>query len=547
MTLERIIIIGSGAGGGAAAWRLTSKGFNVTVLEAGPRYDPMADYRQDQNDWETSFPQKPGSISPYVVAQLQDLIPETADIRSWSRANGPYVPGSQRVSFGYHHVRGVGGSSLHFTGEAHRMNPRSMRMQSDFGVAADWPVGYDDLAPYWDIAEAVVGVSGQDDDPYRPRTMPYPMPPLGISYASQTLANGARQLGLSPMPNALAVPSEPYRDRPDCNYCGGCLRGCQRGDKGSIDVTYLREAEATGRCTIITGAEVLNILTNHEKITSLRVAINGAVQTMTADAVILAAGAVQTPRILLNSKSEHSPNGLSNESGQVGRNLMETLLVTTSALHPEQQNSHQGMPVDWVAWDYNTPDAIDGIIGGCRFGPAMAESDLVGPIAYASRIATGWGADFKSQVRAMFGRILAVAGIGESLPNERTFVDLAAQTDAYGMPVAQIHSYLDDMAIKRLRFMINMCRNIVQAAGCDEIVEEFSSVDAFSSTHIFGTCRMGHDPQNSVVNDTCQSHRWPNLIVADASVFPSSGGGESPGLTIQALSIRAADHLIERG
>ena len=542
-----VIIIGSGAGGGAAAWRLASRGVRVRVLDAGPRYDPDRDYRQDRPDWETSFPHKPGSTSPYMVAPLQRLSTDTADIRSWSRAGGPYVPGERRASFGYHHVRGVGGSSLHFTGEAHRMNPRSMRMRSEFGVAADWPVGYETLDPHWSLAEEVVGIAGPARDDRCPRTAPYPLAAHARSHASKALARGAERLGLHPTDNSLAVLSAPRDGRADCNQCGGCLRGCQRQDKGSVDVTYLRRAVATGNCEIVAGVEALTLQTDGTRITGVLVAQGGRRSVLRAPAFVLAAGAIQSPRLLLNSADASSPDGLANESGEVGRNFMETLLTTTSALHPDRLGSHRGLPVDWVAWDYNAPDAVPGIVGGCRFGPAMAESDLVGPVAYASRIVPGWGRDHRQAMRDTFDRVLSIAGLGESLPHPRSFVDLGTEIDGHGLPVARIHSHLDAMAIRRLRFMTETCRKIVAAAGCDEIVEEFSSVDAFSSTHVFGTCRMGTAPETSVVDAFCRSHRWRNLLICDASVFPSSGGGEAPGLTIQALALRAADNLRDTG
>lgn len=539
------IIIGSGAGGGAAAWRLASLGVKVLVLEAGPRFDPSRDYKQDQDDWETSFPTKAGSTGPYDVAELQRLTEDTADIRSWNAINGLYVPGDRRVSFGYHHVRGFGGSSLHFTGEAHRMNPLSMRMKSDHGVAADWPLGYDDLDPYWQLAEETVGVAGPETDPRCPRSAPFPMSEHPISYASQTLAQAARSLGLSPTPNTLAVLSEASEDRPACNYCGGCLRGCMLTDKGSVDVTYLRRAEAMQNFTVKSGVEVLRLESDGTRVTGVIAHEASQEVRYTAPVVIVACGAIQTPRLLLNSANSYSPDGLANDSGQVGRNFMETLLTTTSALHPDKLGSHRGLPVDWVAWDFNTPDAIPDVIGGCRFGPATAESDLVGPVAYASRVVDGWGLSHKQAMRQAFGRVVSIAGLGESLPHENSYVELSDRTDQHGMPVARIHSYLDDMALKRLRFMTETCRDIIAASGASDIFEEFSSVDAFSSTHVFGTCRMGVSTDDSVVDRNCRSHRWSNLFVVDASVFPSCGGGESPGLTIQALALRAMDMLIK--
>ena len=546
MTVEYdYLVIGSGAGGGAAAWRLASSGHHVTVVEAGPAFDPAQDYRLSQDDWEQPFPQKPGSVGPYDIAPLQLLTDATGDIRSWNAINGPYVKQAHRQSFGYHHVRGVGGSSLHFTGEAHRMNPRSMRLATDFGRGADWPMDYAALAPYWDIAESVVGVAGPIEDRRCQRNGPYPQPAHPISYASLVLARGLEQMGASWQANSLAVLSVPTKDRPNCNHCGGCLRGCPLTDKGSVDVTYLRQAVATGRCDVLPGVEALQIQTDGTKVTGVLIASKRGQEVLKARVVIVACGAIQTPRLLLNSADRHSPEGLCNEAGLVGQNFMETLLTTSSALHPDRLGSHRGLPVDWVCWDWNAPDAIPGVIGGCRFSPAMAESDLVGPVAYATRVVPGWGKDHKKAMRDSFGRVLSIAGIGESLPHPQSFVSLSARKDGHGLPVAQIQSHLDDMAIDRLRFMTETCRAILAATGCGPVFEEFSSVDAFSSTHVFGTCRLGTSPGTSVTDPFGRSHRWRNLLIADASLFPSSGGGESPGLTIQALAIRGVDNLLE--
>lgn len=542
--MQDVLIIGSGAGGGAMAWRLASAGHKVTVIEAGPAYDPATDYRQDKPDWETRFPEKPGSQGSYDVAELQPLTADTADIRSWNALTGPIVAGDRRVSFGYSHVRGVGGSSLHFTGEAHRMNPAAMRMRSDWGVAADWPMTYGDLDPYWTLAENTVGVAGPVDDRRCPRSAPFPQKPHTISHGSAVLARGLAALGMTWQENSLAVLSAPTDDRPNCNYCGGCLRGCQLTDKGSIDATYLRRAVDSGNCTVLPGIEALQIQTDGTRVTGVLCATAQGQTVFPCAVLVVACGAIQTPRLLLNSAANHSPDGLCNESGQVGRNFMETLLTTSTALHPDRIGSHRGLPVDWVCWDFNAPDAIDSTIGGCRFGPSMAESDLVGPVAYATRVVGGWGRGHKQAMRENFGRVLSIAGLCESLPNDGSFVDLSDRRDVHGLSVPRIHSRLDQDALVRLRFMTETCRTILDAAGCGPVIEEFSSIDAFSSTHVFGTCRMGKSADDSVVDGFGRSHRWKNLFIADASVFPSSGGGESPGLTIQALALRSADHLM---
>jgi choline dehydrogenase-like flavoprotein len=184
------------------------------------------------------------------------------------------------------------------------------------------------------------------------------------------------------------------------------------------------------------------------------------------------------------------------------------------------------------------------VVGGCRFTPTTAEADLAGPINYANRVVGGWGHSHKIRMREQFGHVLSIGGIGESLPDPGSFIDLdPEQKDVFGLPKARIHSHLAETELKRLDFMAKTCRRILLAAGVEKPFEEYGAYDNFNATHVFGTCRMGDDPKSSVVDPFCRSHRWRNLLVVDASVFPSSGGGESPSLTIYALALRAAGHF----
>ncbi len=544
-----VLIIGCGAGGASCAWALSSQGVNVTVLEAGPWYDPLKDYTLHRPDWERrSFPQPKAQEMTYTFGGLQELSSEWDDLRSWNHISGRYITTDRRRGWKYHHVRGVGGSTLHFTGEAHRLNPKSMQMRTRYGVGADWPLSYEELEPFYVEAERVIGVAGASDDQLRPRSAAYPLPPHDPSYASQKVSEALQSRGLGSSPNALAVLSRPYDGRPGCNYCGNCNRGCPRFDKGSADITFARKAVATGKCSIVTGATVLGIEPGpSDRVRAVEYAdASGARQSIRAKVVVLAAGAIATPRLLLLSRGAPAPDGLANDSGLVGRNLMETLYWISSGLHEEPLGSYRGLPTDIVCWDYNSPDAIPGVVGGCRFGPATAEANLVGPVNYAQRVVKGWGREHKREMSRQFGRVLTIGAVGESLPNEHTYVGLdPSMNDEHGLPVAKIHSFLDDMAIRRLLFMAQRSREILKASGISKIFEETGSYDFFSSTHVFGTCRMGRDPDSSVVNGHCRSHRWKNLYVGDASVFPSSGGGESPSLTIEALGIRLGRHLRE--
>ena len=540
-----VVIVGSGAGGGTCAWALAKKGLHVLILEAGPKYDPFVDYRADKPNWEEGFPVKPGSQGKYVFGKMQPLSVNLTHLRSWNHVSGYLNQSDFRLGAQYHHVRAVGGSSLHFTGEAHRFNPLSMKMRSRFGVAADWPMSYQDLEPYYRSAEMIVGVAGPDQDVYHPRSSAYPYKAHPTGHSSAILARGFKNKGLKLIENSLAVLPQARGNRLPCNYCNCCLKGCPRTDKGSIDVTYLREAVATGFCDIYPERVVTGIKTlNNDRIKGVQYKDHKGEHFIDAPILVLSAGAIETPRLLLASASQHSPNGLANESGQAGKNFMETLLWTSNALHPNTIGSHRGLPVDSICWDYNAPNAIPGVIGGCRFSPSVAESDLIGPVNYARRVVKGWGQAHKQSMRQLFGHVLSLSGICESLPHSQSFIDLdPSQKDVHAIPLARINSYVDEMAIKRIEFMAKMCREILNETGAQDIFEEFSSYDIFSSTHVFGTCRMGESPADSVVDTFCRSHRWKNLLIVDGSVFPSSGGGESPGLTIQALALRAIDHL----
>ncbi|MGZ0653979.1 GMC family oxidoreductase [Coraliomargarita sp. W4R53] len=541
------VIVGSGAGGGTMAYALTQQGYRVRVLEAGPRYNPFTDYKLDRSDWERQyFPAKPDTVGRYTYAEMQALEAQHEDLRSWNRVSGRLNKGTQRKAYKYHHVRGVGGSTLAFTGESHRLHPDAMQMQTRFGMAADWPLDYAALEPYYCEAEKLVGVAGPNGADARWRSQPYPLPAHALGCASQHLKAAAESLGLTWQPNARAALSRPYDGRPNCNYCGNCTRGCPRTDKGSVDVTFLKKAESTGRCQVDSGMTVLRIEAGADDrvrgLSCLRA--DGQSEWIETPQLVLSCGAVETPRLLLHSANRYAPNGLANESGQVGRNFMETLAWSSSALHPEPLGSHRGLPSDSICWDFNAPDAIPEVVGGCRFSTGVSESGLNGPLAYAQRVVPAWGQAHKTAMRDAFGHALTVSAIGESLPNQKTFIDLDLELkDAQGVPVARIHSHLDAMAIARLKFMAMQSRRLLEAAGAGELVDEYGSYDYFSSTHVFGTCRMGSDVDSSVVDASGRSHRWQNLRIMDASIFPSSGGGESPSLTIQALALRAVAQI----
>ena len=536
-----VVVVGSGAGGAAVAYGLCQRGVSVLVLEAGPRFDPAADYGQGEADWELrDLSEKPGATGQVTMTAGQMLATDEPLLASTNRVSGRDVEGSRRLMGQYHHVRGVGGSTLHFTGEAHRLHPEAMRMKSRFGVAADWPTDYAELEPYYARVEEIVGVAGPRSQGARWRSTPFPLPAHPLSYGACTLGRGAEALGLRWEANSRAALSKPYRGRPPCNYCGACQMGCIPGDKGSADLTFIAPAVETGRCTVRPDSPVVTIEAGlDDRVAAVLIGrANGTLERIATPHLVLAAGAIETPRLL------HASGHLGNESGEVGRNFMETTAALLTALHPEPQHARRGLPADAICWDFNAPDAIPGVVGGCRIYNASADAGAMGLSTFASELVPGWGRDHARELRRTWGHSLTIAAIGESLPNSNARVDLDdKKRDRFGIPLARITSWLGQSDIARLRFMSAKCREVLAACGATETIECLTTWDIFNSTHVFGTCRMGTDPAASVVDPNLRSHRWRNLWITDASVFPSSGGGEGPSLTIQALALRTAEKI----
>lgn len=538
-----VLVVGAGAGGSAAAWALARHGLSVAVVDAGPVFT-QSDYSVAADDWEKQgFPKKEGSRGTHLFGPGQQFDPKWNALRSMSKARNWRSTGKTRQMHSYSHVRGIGGSTLHFTGWMHRLHPHAFEMKRRFGVAADWPLSYQDLAHYYDVAERVIGVAGPNVVPHRPRKRPFPTNAHKMSRLSQILSEGARRSGLSWDQNSVSAPSRPYQGRPACNYCGCCQWGCPIGDKGSADVTFVPGAIATGRCTFYP-RQILAELEqgpNDQLKSAIVVNPRGERNRITARHIVLAAGAIETPRLLL------AMGGLANESGQIGRNFMETLAAYLVGLHPDPIGSHRGHPEDSVCWDLNPPDTIPGIPGGIIFSPLVSSARLLGPARYAIDLIEGFGTDHKRLLHEMFGHAAGILTICENLPNAKSYISIDdGIKDANGMPLARIHSYLPELEIRRLAYARERAAQVLMASGVPEIIRASSSYEAFRSSHVFGTCRMGNDPNQSVVNGSGRSHRWTNLWIADASVFPSSGSGEGPALTIQALAIRTADAIAGR-
>ena len=214
------IVIGSGPGGAPFAWKLASQGMSVLILEAGPRYDPLKDYALNEQDWETKgFPYKTRIKNTFGKQQI--LNPQYSQLKSWNKAKGDLNRTKRRHYYKYQQVSGVGGTTLHYQGEAHRLNESAFRMKSLYGELVDWSIDYETLEPYYSQVEEIIGVAGPDKVPNHPRSKPYPLKPHKLSYASQLIQQACEKQNLKLDPNPVAILSQLYRDAPPCNYCNG--------------------------------------------------------------------------------------------------------------------------------------------------------------------------------------------------------------------------------------------------------------------------------------------------------------------------------------
>ncbi len=544
-----VCIIGSGAGGAAVAYALGSAGFSVMVLEAGPRYGP-SDYQMNNKDWEKHpYPfinqKERKQKNLYAYSTPEKLDPAYKHLRSRSKALGFHNNTDRRKPPFIYRVKGVGGTTLHYQGEAHRFSPYSFKFRSLYGTAEDWPIRYEDLEPYYKKAENILGVSGADLNPFKPQRGPFPNPPHDLSCASKRVKAGFDKLGLHLWPNSLSILSRPYDNRPACNYCNGCFLGCMMRAKGSMDVTFIPRAVATGNVEIRSDAVAREITINKQGKADGVIYFDSkkVEKKQKAKIVVLSAGALESPRLLLNSKSPLFPDGLVNSSGMVGKFFMETIICYCTALFSEQINSYKGLQVDSRAWDYNEPNKENSFIGGVVFG--VSAFDLLGPLSYARRLAPGWGSEHKAFMRKYFGHAVYVFAIGEQLPFEGNKISIDPEVkDFYGIPVAKVRTRLSKNDLEMLSFMSKKCKEIVEEAGAEEIVGEVSSYDLSLISHMSGTCKMGNDTDKSVINSYCQSHDVKTLFIIDNSCFVTEGGGDSPSLTIHAIALRASDYIM---
>ena len=552
-----VVVIGLGAVGGVAVLPLVNAGLNVIGLEAGGWFSNRDfapdEVRNNLRDW------------PQQVAKAKNEIPTVR-----ANINFEAVQGG-----GHPMMNGVGGTSLHYWAQSWRLNPWDFKTVSEttarYGAhripenstVEDWPISYDDLEPYYDRVEYAIGVSGNagningskqaNGNPFEgPRARAYPMPGLRSSGYTDMMSDAARQLGWTPFQGPAAINTEVYGDRPGCFYHGYCDRGgCHVNAKSSTAVTTIPEALKSGLLKVVTHARVLKILNDADgRVTGVEYLLGNQVMFQPADAVMLASHTYENVRLLMLSTSQQFPNGLANNSGQVGQHyLSHHQGAPVIALFPKNLNNWYGLPAQGVAIDEWADDNFDhsdlDFIGG---GNLWTYTDRK-PIA-AAKMSTfdkvpNWGSKWKAFVSENADRTNVSYIQKTTLPYRGNQLDLDPQVkDKLGFPVIRITAQYHDNELRIAQFTQDRMEEWYRAAGATDIIRAGLGNAMGASTHAYGGTRMGNDPTTNVTNAFGFAHESPNLGILGSSVMGTSGA-RNPTLTAQALAWRTAEHLVE--
>jgi choline dehydrogenase-like flavoprotein len=517
------IVVGSGAGGGIAACILAEAGKKVLLLERG-RPLSFGDEKRDH-------------LRNHRLAQ-------------YGHNTGPDIDGNPRlingkrvnpVQGGYNNNAScVGGGTLVYGMQAWRFHPLDFKMASTYGVPdgsslADWPISYDDLAPFYERAEWEIGVSGGDPAPQMPRHREYPMPGVTRTKKARALEQGCKKLGWASQTTPMLLNTVPRDGRGACIQCQHCVGfACPSDSKNGTQNTVIPRALASGNCRLESQAFVKKLTKSAGgRVTGvLYVDKDGNENRITADVVVLACGAIETARLLLNS-------GLGGE--QVGRNLQGHYYAMASGFMPEPIYDGIGPGVSISTLEFNHGN--DGVIGGGM----MSDDFITMPIMFAKAFrppeVPTWGQAHKDWMKK-YSRFLQVGGPIHEIPSADCRVQVSSSVrDKFGVRVASLSGTTHPETVKTTKFMFQRAHEWLSAAGAESILTREPGLWLSAGQHQAGTCRMGEDPTTSVVDVRCRVHGHDNLFVTDSSVHVTNGGF-NPVLTIMALSFRTSEGIV---
>ncbi|PYQ82856.1 MAG: GMC family oxidoreductase [Acidobacteria bacterium] len=545
-----VCIVGSGAGGGMAAKVLCEAGADVVMLEAGGMWDVEKDSKMSA--WAYDSPRRGAATPSRPFGEFDGCV------GGWDLEGEPYTqaPGS---TFDWFRARMLGGRTNHWGRISLRFGPDDFRRRSIDGLGDEWPITYDDLKPYYDKLDRLVGIFGSMENlPNEPNGVFLP-PPKPRCY-ELLIKQSCDRLGITCIPARLSILTKPLNGRAACHYCGQCGRGCATHSNFSSPSVLLPPALATGRLRIIANAMAREVTTGEDGLATgvSYVDTNDRRDyAVRARIVVLAASACETARLLLNSKSARFPDGLANSSGTVGRYLTDSTGLTVSGHIPKLADGvphnedgvggmHLYMPwwLDNAKLDFPRGYHVE-ISGGRRGAPSYG---ILGGIQRFNGRG-GYGKQLKDDYRKYYGSTVSFSGRGEMLPNDQTYCEIDPfAVDTYGIPVLRFHASFTDHEYRQAKHMQETFREIIHDMGGTPL-SPMPSRDAWYGLenvgriiHEVGTTRMGNDPKTSVVDANCQAHDVKNLFIADGGPFVSNAHKNCT-WTILALAMRTSEHI----
>jgi choline dehydrogenase-like flavoprotein len=547
-----VIVVGSGAGGGMAAKILTEGGLNVAMLEAGPPVNPEKDYKMFM--WPYDLPHRGVGVGGRAAENFGEFL---APNGAWEIEGEPYTsaPGSD---FRWFRSRIVGGRTNHWGRIALRFSPIDFKSYSRDGLGSDWPISYDDIAPYYDKVESYIGVFGTKENVSSAPDGVF-LPPPKPRCTELIIKKACDRLNIICIPSRLAILTKSVNGRLPCHYCGQCSRGCTTASNFSSSQVLIPPAMATGKLTLITGAMAREVLVGPDGKAEGVSYIHKATRSekrVHARAVVLAASACESARLLLNSKSPLFPDGLANSSGTVGKYLMDSTGSDGEGYFPQLENmsphNHDGtggmhMYMPWWKFDRKNdfPRGYHIEFGGGR------ELPKVGMFNRLCHHEEGYGVDLKRKARKDYGTTIGFAGRGEMIPNPDTYCEIDPDVvDEFGIPVLRFHFKWSEHELRQVKDMQETFRAIVEMAGGEYLTKApidgpraYGIAEGGKIIHEVGTARMGADTKTSVLNGFCQAHDVKNLFVTDGAPLVTNPD-KNPTLTIMALSWRASEYLL---
>ncbi|WP_423145999.1 GMC family oxidoreductase [Rubrolithibacter danxiaensis] len=560
-----VIIVGSGAGGGMAGYTLAKAGVKVLMLEAGPFFDPAKDSLQLKWSWES--PRRGAS----TVRPFGDF---DAAFGGWEIDGEPYTR-KDKTEFEWFRSRMLGGRTNHWGRISLRMGPTDFKGKSYDGATDDWPISYEDVKPYYDKVDRLIGVYGtvegiesEPDGIF----LPPPKPRLNELFIKE----GAKKAGVKVIPGRGSVLTEALpgnNDRHACFFCGQCNRSCKIYADFSSSSALVIPALKTGNLEVISNAMVREVITGKDgkavgvsyvnKKDMQEYQVNGGI-------VILAASAAESARILLNSKSNNHPNGLANSSGIVGKYLHDSTGAGMSGFLPQLMDRKRynedgvGSVHIYSPWwlDNKRLDFPRGYHIEYWGGMGMPSYGFGGGVPFINGMvpdrngktkdAGGYGKALKDDYRRFYGTQVGMAGRGMAIARESNYCEIDPNVvDKYGIPVLRFHYKWSDAEIKQAKHMQETFKEIMHGMGAVITSQvqgpetNYGLLKPGEIIHEVGTVRMGNDPGTSALNKWCQAHDCENLFVVDGAPFVQQGD-KNPTWTILALSMRTSEYIINQ-